>query len=123
MVDEAGEIYLCEICGNKVKVLEAGGGTLVCCGEDMVPVTEQTSGPSHRKVKAGHPAFLSSKEENVAYCKMILTVLASLLLFTTLTKQIPFFCDCISIGNSVVVEEIPCLEYTTSPMELYTNTL
>ncbi len=30
-----GEVYLCEICGNKVKVLEAGVGTLVCCGEDM----------------------------------------------------------------------------------------
>jgi superoxide reductase len=33
-----GEIYLCEICGNKVEVLEAGRGTLVCCGQDMVLV-------------------------------------------------------------------------------------
>lgn len=40
MVDEVGEIYICEICGNKVKVLEVGGGTLVCCGEDMVLATE-----------------------------------------------------------------------------------
>jgi len=31
-----GEIYLCEICGNKV--LEAGRGTLVCCGQDMTLV-------------------------------------------------------------------------------------
>ncbi|UCC32971.1 MAG: desulfoferrodoxin FeS4 iron-binding domain-containing protein [Candidatus Bathyarchaeota archaeon] len=30
-----GETYLCEICGNKVKVLEAGVGTLVCCGQPM----------------------------------------------------------------------------------------
>ncbi|MFQ5836616.1 MAG: desulfoferrodoxin FeS4 iron-binding domain-containing protein [Candidatus Bathyarchaeia archaeon] len=30
-----GEIYLCEICGNKVQVLEEGVGTLVCCGQDM----------------------------------------------------------------------------------------
>ncbi len=30
-----GEVYVCEICGNKVKVLEAGAGTLVCCGEPM----------------------------------------------------------------------------------------
>jgi len=29
------EVYLCEICGNKVLVLEEGGGTLVCCGQDM----------------------------------------------------------------------------------------
>ena len=32
------DVYLCEICGNKVRVLEAGAGTLVCCGEDMVLV-------------------------------------------------------------------------------------
>lgn len=32
---EVGEIYECEICGNVVKVLEAGVGTLVCCGQDM----------------------------------------------------------------------------------------
>ena len=31
-----GEIYVCEICGNKVRVLEAGAGTLVCCEEDMI---------------------------------------------------------------------------------------
>jgi superoxide reductase len=30
-----GEIYLCQICGNKVEVLENGPGVLVCCGEDM----------------------------------------------------------------------------------------
>lgn len=32
---EVGDVYLCELCGNKVKVLEAGVGTLVCCGEPM----------------------------------------------------------------------------------------
>ena len=30
-----GEVYLCGICGNKVKILESGGGTLVCCGQPM----------------------------------------------------------------------------------------
>jgi desulfoferrodoxin-like iron-binding protein len=35
---EVSEVYLCEICGNKVKVLENGVGTLVCCGEPMVKV-------------------------------------------------------------------------------------
>lgn len=30
-----GEVYLCEICGNKVQVLEAGAGMLVCCGQNM----------------------------------------------------------------------------------------
>ncbi len=30
-----GQTYVCNICGNKVKVLEAGGGALVCCGVPM----------------------------------------------------------------------------------------
>jgi len=30
------EVYICEICGNKVKVLTAGKGTLVCCGKPMI---------------------------------------------------------------------------------------
>lgn len=34
-VAHVGEIYRCNICGNEVEVLEVGGGTLVCCGEDM----------------------------------------------------------------------------------------
>lgn len=35
---EVNEVYLCEICGNKVKVLESGAGQLVCCGQPMVKV-------------------------------------------------------------------------------------
>ena len=35
---KVGEMYLCEICGNKVKVIESGAGALVCCGEDMTLV-------------------------------------------------------------------------------------
>ena len=31
MLIEEVKVYRCNICGNKVKVLEAGGGTLVCC--------------------------------------------------------------------------------------------
>ena len=33
--------YKCEICGNLVSVLEAGGGTLVCCGQDMKLLEEK----------------------------------------------------------------------------------
>lgn len=32
---ETGQVYICDICGQKVEVLEGGVGTLVCCGEDM----------------------------------------------------------------------------------------
>jgi len=35
-VKKVGEIYKCEICGNIVEVLEAGGGELICCGEPMI---------------------------------------------------------------------------------------
>lgn len=36
MATKVGEVYKCEICGNVVKVIEAGSGDLVCCGEEMV---------------------------------------------------------------------------------------
>ncbi len=34
-VQEVDEKYRCNICGNEVVVTKVGGGTLVCCGEDM----------------------------------------------------------------------------------------
>lgn len=34
------QIYLCSICGNKVKMIAAGDGTLVCCDKDMDLVEE-----------------------------------------------------------------------------------
>lgn len=34
-VKSSGEKYRCSKCGNEVVVTRAGGGTLVCCGEDM----------------------------------------------------------------------------------------
>jgi len=39
-VKSYGEIYVCNICGNKVEVIESGGGTLVCCGREMEIVDE-----------------------------------------------------------------------------------
>jgi superoxide reductase len=65
------EVYKCEVCGNIVEVLHAGGGSLVCCGKPMnlleekaedqglekhLPVIEKTE--SGIKVKVGsvqHP--------------------------------------------------------------------
>ncbi len=32
---EQNGTYRCNVCGNLVKVLEAGIGTLVCCGQPM----------------------------------------------------------------------------------------
>jgi len=39
MVKE-NEVYKCSICGNAVKIVAAGGGTLVCCGQDMELLAE-----------------------------------------------------------------------------------
>ncbi len=36
-------IYKCEICGNIVELIHVGGGTLVCCGQDMNLMQEKTS--------------------------------------------------------------------------------
>jgi len=35
MSAKVDQTYLCKVCGNKVKVVEAGGGVLVCCGVPM----------------------------------------------------------------------------------------
>ena len=34
-VKHLGEVYYCNICGNKVEVTEVGSGTLVCCDKEM----------------------------------------------------------------------------------------
>lgn len=36
------EIYKCNVCGNIVEAIHAGGGTLVCCGEKMALLSENT---------------------------------------------------------------------------------
>ncbi len=36
------EVYKCELCGNIVEVLHAAGGQLVCCGQPMALMTENS---------------------------------------------------------------------------------
>lgn len=43
------EIYKCGICGNIVEVLHSGVGELVCCGEPMQLMTENTVDASKEK--------------------------------------------------------------------------
>jgi len=40
---QKNQIYKCDICGNIVEVLHVGGGTLVCCGQNMTLQNEQTA--------------------------------------------------------------------------------
>ena len=42
MADQMG-IYKCSVCGNMVEVVHAGGGELVCCGQPMQKITENTT--------------------------------------------------------------------------------
>lgn len=46
---EKKQIYRCKECGNIVEVLFAGGGELVCCGQPMTLVTENTVEASKEK--------------------------------------------------------------------------
>ena len=40
---EKNAVYKCNLCGNMVEVLKAGAGALVCCGQPMVKITENTT--------------------------------------------------------------------------------
>lgn len=43
------EIYVCELCGNIVEVLEGADGTLVCCGQDMTLQKENSTDAAQEK--------------------------------------------------------------------------
>ena len=42
-------IYKCPLCGNIIEVLTVGGGELVCCGQPMQLLTENTVDASKEK--------------------------------------------------------------------------
>ncbi len=41
-VKEVNEVYKCNVCGNIVEVVNVGGGELVCCGQPMEHLVENT---------------------------------------------------------------------------------
>lgn len=41
-VKKINEIYKCEVCGNIVETVHAGGGELICCGQPMQLLEEKT---------------------------------------------------------------------------------
>lgn len=43
------EVYKCNVCGNIIEVLHAGGGQLVCCGQPMELVKEKTEDQGKEK--------------------------------------------------------------------------
>jgi superoxide reductase len=78
------EVYKCDVCGNIVEVLHAGGGELVCCGQPMklmaentvdaakekhVPVIEKVSGGF--KVKIGSVAHPMEEKHYIEWIEII----------------------------------------------------
>lgn len=43
------DVYKCSLCGNIVEVNHVGGGTLVCCGQDMNLMEEKTADSATEK--------------------------------------------------------------------------
>ena len=43
------EVYKCEACGNIVEVIHGGGGELVCCGDPMQLLVENTVDAAREK--------------------------------------------------------------------------
>ena len=43
------EVYKCQACGNMVEVVHGGDGELVCCGEPMALLTENTTDAAKEK--------------------------------------------------------------------------
>ncbi len=58
---EKNQVYKCEVCGNIVEVLHEGGGTLICCGEPMILLKENTFDASLEK----HVPIIEHKENKI----------------------------------------------------------
>ena len=43
------QVYKCSVCGNMVEVVAAGGGVLVCCGQPMDLLSENTTDAAQEK--------------------------------------------------------------------------
>ena len=78
------QIYKCEVCGNIVEVLHEGAGELVCCGQPMkllventvdaalekhVPVVEKTA--AGIKVKVGSVAHPMEEKHYIEWIEVI----------------------------------------------------
>lgn len=46
---ELNQIYKCNVCGNMVEIVNASGGTLVCCNQQMQLLRENTTDASQEK--------------------------------------------------------------------------
>ena len=49
MATQRLSVYKCNLCGNMVEVVGAGGGTLTCCGQPMEALQEKTADAATEK--------------------------------------------------------------------------
>lgn len=49
MATQKLQVYKCAVCGNMVEVVHAAGGTLVCCGQPMALLNENTTDAATEK--------------------------------------------------------------------------
>lgn len=56
------QVYKCNVCGNIVEVLHAGGGELVCCGQKMELLNEKTK---ENEGKEKHAPIVEKTESGV----------------------------------------------------------
>ncbi len=81
---EVKEVYRCNICGNVVELMHAGGGQLVCCGQPMelleekkeeegkekhVPVIERNG--NIVKVKVGSVPHPMEEKHYIAWIELV----------------------------------------------------
>ncbi len=78
------QVYKCELCGNMVEMVHAGAGELVCCGQPMklmventvdaakekhVPVIEKVAGGY--KVKVGSVAHPMEEKHHIEWVELV----------------------------------------------------
>lgn len=58
---ELNQVYKCNVCGNMVEIVHVGAGTLVCCGQNMELMQENTVDASTEK----HVPVIEKTEDGV----------------------------------------------------------
>lgn len=78
------EVYKCSLCGNMVEVVHGGDGELVCCGQPMKKMTENTTDAAKEKhvpviekidggytVKVGSVAHPMTEEHSIEWIELL----------------------------------------------------
>ena len=89
-MNELMQVYKCGICGNIVEVIHTGKGALVCCGEPMVHLVENTVDAAKEK---HYMEWIELIVEGKSYRKFLNP------------GELPIAEFCVPDGNEIVVRE------------------